>query len=190
LVRAELNKTYDRAVSLPLMLMKAGKNSSAEEYRSNVQKLLRANATDPDNVLARAELDAFKKEIDRAVRATPRAGVQMQQLLEVEEKHHKLGMQNARYARNTEMARSVALRVVREDGTLALAGDPLWADMPFAPQDEVAATRGEVEDADVAALAPSKHVTAMLKRIGTDPNLQRPLPSRLNPRSRMYSSRT
>jgi hypothetical protein len=171
-IRKELNKTYDRAVSLPLMLMRGGKNSSAEEYRSLVRKLLQGNATDPNNVAARAELDAFKKEVDRAIRATPRAGVEMQQLLQVEETHRKIGVQNANYARNTEMARSVALRVVREDGTLALESPALWADMPFAPSDEVSAARSDLEGADVAALASSKHVAAMLKRIGTDKKLQ------------------
>jgi hypothetical protein len=171
-IRAELNRTYDRAASLPIMLMKDGKNSSAEAWRNAVRKALHDNPTDENNVAARAELDAFKKEIDRAVRATPRAAVEMQQLLEIEEQHQKIAVQNANYARNTEMARSLAVSIVKEDGSLALGGDPLWADMPFAPTDEVSAARGALEGADVAALAPSKHASAMLKRLVTDKKLQ------------------
>src|SRR5262249_52766169 len=97
----------------------------------------------------------------------PPEGIDLRDLKDVETRHKEAGLQNEAFARNTEQARSAALRIVREDGTIVLDELPeLMRDLPFSRSGEnITTVMGEVGRTGVEHLPPSKHVQRMLKFI-------------------------
>ena len=134
---------------------------TASEYKLSTEAMDAVKLWDLKN--GRVKLQAYLDAIVRAKReAAKPAQDYLGDLSKVQSVHAKAQLQNASFARNTEQARSAAVRIIMPNGEF----DPgFMADMPFARQGTVSQLRDEVAGGKDADLPQSKHAVKMLSTL-------------------------
>ncbi|QDU41229.1 hypothetical protein Mal4_55940 [Maioricimonas rarisocia] len=186
-IRADFYKLYDRVEYSHERIERDGRMSDEFEYQDIVLQHL------DEWKLAEAveEVKKFESGIGAPSIAKAKAPTSFDELGQIEERYkvgpeisssseelRKKAQRNrdktARFARNTEMSRSAATRIVNEHGELMLdIGD--LAEFPFfvETEDRLPTVLSEVSDSDHSELPQSVHMIQVMTRIGNDESLQK-----------------
>jgi hypothetical protein len=163
-IKADLAKQLERADPFDVRLQLA---RDGAVVRKEVTDLLKSW----DLVAAAAAVERFKTDVDRAVRRAP-IDLDGGGLKDVLDTHAGARMQNARYVRNVEQARSAAMRLVDDYGNMDLGAGP-FREFPFInTSDDIATLQKDIASSPHKDLPQSTHALKMLKKLHERPELQ------------------
>ncbi|MEW4528408.1 hypothetical protein [Maioricimonas sp. JC845] len=185
-IRGEFNRLYDRVEHLHERIERDGKMSDEFEYAEVIQQYL----DEWKLAEAAAEVKKFETGIGALTIARAKTPTSFEEMSKIEQRHtsgpeissssdallrkaQSSRQTAARFARNTEMARSAATRIVNEHGGL-MRDAGFLAEFPFflETEDRLPSVLAEVSDSDHSELPQSVHMIQVMKRISDDKSLQ------------------
>jgi len=129
-----------------------------------------------DLVAADDLLDKFAKDLKVGIAALPRGRSDVGDLTDLEGRAKALEIRNAANARNTEMIRSTALRLIGPDGTLRLDMSEL-AGLPTVDPSDLTTLSREISEGKYGDLPGSHHALRLLRKLRDDEALRNKLES-------------